>query len=68
MKLLGHKGIVRSVCFSKDENILFSAGTIDFHIKIWDINKGSVIRTLEGHTDHIYSVQVNYLIILFIIY
>lgn len=38
---------------------MFSAGTIDHNIKVWDVNKSTVIRTLEGHTDAIYSVKLS---------
>ena len=37
-KLVGHKGIVRTLQISQDEKELYSAGTIDHDIKIWDIN------------------------------
>ncbi|CAD8182857.1 unnamed protein product [Paramecium octaurelia] len=53
--LVGHRGLVRSVCFS-DENRLMSAGQ-DAVIKIWDVETQKCIRNLEGHTQTIYCLQ-----------
>jgi WD40 repeat protein len=49
-KLSGHRGIIRSICFTHDETRLLSAGQVDTQIKVWDVEKGKNIANLEGHT------------------
>jgi len=67
--LKGHTGHVYSVTFSPDGKYLASGGgyyiwmdeqhtpLFDNTIKIWRVSDGSLIRTLEGHTDDVRSVS-----------
>jgi WD40 repeat protein len=43
------------VAFSPDGRRALSAGA-DRTVKLWDVYEGTEIRTLEGHTDTVYSV------------
>ncbi|KAH7041377.1 WD domain-containing protein [Microdochium trichocladiopsis] len=43
-------------CLQFDDNIL-ATGSYDSTIKLWDIEKGEVIRTLQGHTSGIRALQ-----------
>jgi len=57
--LTGHKEQVRAVAFSPDGALLAAAGGQPGRkgeVKIWDVEKRSVIRTIEGHADCIYAV------------
>ncbi|KAK1232631.1 general transcription repressor [Marasmius sp. AFHP31] len=58
MKSLIGKGTfyLRSVCFSPDGKYLVTGGD-DKLIKVWDIEKKSVPKVLEGHTQGIYSID-----------
>ena len=51
----GHTGIVYSVAFAPDGNMLASSSSDDT-IKLWDARSGEVLRTLEGHTEGVDSV------------
>ena len=57
-KVLGsHKKVISSgSVFVKDNRII--SGSWDKTIKIWDINTGECLKTLEGHTDNVNSVFV----------
>jgi len=46
---------VSSIAFSPDSRWLAS-GSWDKTIKIWDVQTGREVRTLEGHTHHVYTV------------
>jgi WD40 repeat protein len=48
--LKGHTKTVRSVAFSPDGRLLAS-GSDDGTVKLWEVATGSLVRTLEGHTD-----------------
>jgi WD40 repeat protein len=57
--LPGHAEQVRAVAFSPDGLLLAAAGGLPARkgeIKIWDVDKRTVVRTIEGHTDCIYAV------------
>src|SRR5260221_1578225 len=57
--LTGHKEQVRAVAFSPDGLLLAAAGGLPARkgeVKIWDVEKRSLVRSIEGHTDCIYSV------------
>ncbi|KXJ88904.1 quinon protein alcohol dehydrogenase-like superfamily [Microdochium bolleyi] len=43
-------------CLQFDDNIL-ATGSYDSTIKLWDIERGEVIRTLHGHTSGIRALQ-----------
>ena len=54
--LLGHTGIVKSVCFSKDGKKIVS-GSKDSSIRIWNAETGEQLEIkLKGHSDEVYSV------------
>lgn len=48
-----HMDQLRSVCFSRDESKVLSAGKGT--IKLWDVNTGICIQEFEGHTDIVNS-------------
>jgi WD40 repeat protein len=57
--LTGHAEQVRAVAFSPDGLLLAAAGGLPARkgeVKIWDVEKRSLVRTIDGHTDCIYSV------------
>ena len=57
--LTGHAEQVRAVAFSPDGLLLAAAGGLPARkgeVKIWDVEKRSVVRTIVGHTDCIYAV------------
>jgi WD40 repeat protein len=49
---------VRSISFSGDGKI-FTAGTYDRRIMVWDFASGKVIRTLEGHDKSVLAVCIS---------
>lgn len=56
----GHKDEVRSICFSNDGNLLYSAsgsviGSQDNSIKVWDIHSGKCIRTIN-YDQYVFSL------------
>jgi WD40 repeat protein len=53
--LEGHTGLVLSVAFSPDGQLLAS-GSWDDTVILWDVRTGERVRTLEGHTDDVNSV------------
>ena len=57
--LPGHAEQVRAVAFSPDGGLLAAAGgrpARKGEVKIWDVEKRAVLRTIEGHSDCIYGV------------
>jgi WD40 repeat protein len=57
--LPGHAEQVRAVAFSPDGGLLAAAGGRPARrgeVKIWDVEKRAVLRTIEGHGDCIYGV------------
>jgi len=57
--LTGHAEQVRAVAFSPDGAWLAAAGGLPARkgeVKIWDVEKRSLIRTIQGHSDCIYAV------------
>lgn len=60
--LQGHHGNVNAVAFSKDGARLVSvAGQpgVSGEIRIWDPSNGNLIRSITGHRDAIYSVDLS---------
>ena len=53
--LIGHRGSVRSVAWSADGRLLFTADSEGL-IRIWDSESGSEMHVLSGHNS-----QVNFL-------
>ncbi len=51
----GHTDSVNSVAFSPDSSILAS-GSFDNVIKLWEVSRGKLLRTLKGHGDFVLSV------------
>ena len=57
--LRGHSGSVLSVSFSSDSSKVASGGA-EGAVKLWDVESGEVIRTLEGHSDYVSSNPVSF--------
>jgi WD40 repeat protein len=53
--LTGHRGIVRSICFSPDGKWLASGG-LDQTVRIWDVNTGRLARVLRNGGLYFYSI------------
>src|SRR5262249_30859066 len=49
-----HDGWVRAVAVSPDSKIVASCGN-DRLVKLWTATDGKPMRTLEGHTSHVYN-------------
>ncbi|KAJ3031048.1 hypothetical protein HK097_005513, partial [Rhizophlyctis rosea] len=54
---VGHKSIVTSVHFTKDDRHILSS-SFDRTLKIWNAQSASCERTLTGHTDSITSCDI----------
>ena len=46
---------VDSVCFSPDGRMVAS-GSDDSTVRLWDAETGACVRTLEGHSNVVFSV------------
>ena len=58
MVITGHKGTLRSVLFNpEDKGTLFSGGTIDTNIFLWDTESGKQKGSLIGHSSDIHSIK-----------
>lgn len=58
MTIEGHQGTVRTVCFDPSSDlIVMSGGIVDKCIKVWDVEKGSLITNLEGHSSDINTIK-----------
>lgn len=55
IRLPGHHGAVRSAAFSPDGSLI-ATGSHNGQVRIWDIQKGSVIASHSDHTDLIWEV------------
>lgn len=53
--LWGHTSAVRGIAISPDGCTIASA-SYDGTLKIWDLQSNSLLRTLHGHRDRVYSV------------
>ena len=56
--IAGHTGAVRSVWISNDGKRALS-GSDDNTVKVWDLESGRCINTLEGHNNSVYSVCIS---------
>ena len=54
--LMGHSSGVKSVAVSPDGGMIAS-GSFDQTIKLWDLQRGELKKTLKGHTGTVTSVQ-----------
>ena len=54
----GHTRSVNTVAFSPDNRWLASGGK-DNVIKIWDLAKGNILRTLYGHTTNVNALAIS---------
>ncbi|NIM15632.1 MAG: NACHT domain-containing protein [Candidatus Aminicenantes bacterium] len=54
----GHKDIIRTVAISKDGRFMVS-GSDDKTVKVWDLESGHLIKTLEGHVHYVLSVFIS---------
>ena len=45
-------------CFLISKNELLISGSSDKTIKIWNLNSGECVKTLQGHTNEINSIQL----------
>jgi WD40 repeat protein len=57
-QLQGHTGWVCSVALSPDGKHIVS-GSEDKAIRIWDVETGEQLRTLQGHRHHVPSIATN---------
>uniref|UniRef100_A0A673FLR5 Uncharacterized protein n=1 Tax=Sinocyclocheilus rhinocerous TaxID=307959 RepID=A0A673FLR5_9TELE len=53
---MGHVAAVR--CVQYDGRRVVS-GAYDFMVKVWDPETETCLHTLQGHTNRVYSLQVN---------
>ncbi len=54
----GHQNIVRAITTSIDGRFIVS-GSDDKTVKLWDMEKGHLIKTLEGHDGYVLSVFIS---------
>lgn len=55
--LQGHKGSVKCLCVTPDGRLALSGGT-DKMLRVWDLNAGVCLRTIDGGTDEVTGVGV----------
>ena len=54
--LEGHTGLVLSIKASADTAL---SGSVDKTVRLWDLRTGQSVRTMEGHTGPIFSVDMD---------
>ena len=54
----GHDSGISDVAFSTDARFIASASD-DKTLKLWDVETGSLIKTLHGHTNYVFCVNFN---------
>ncbi len=52
----GHRGMCTALAFNRHGNLLASTGS-DRVIRIWDVDRGTTIQSLMGHTDYIQQLR-----------
>ena len=57
--LKGHVGSVTSVVYSKDGSRHIISGSNDRTIRVWNIETGETIATLEGHRSEVTAVSLS---------
>ncbi|KAJ3011281.1 hypothetical protein HKX48_006923 [Thoreauomyces humboldtii] len=53
--LKGHSGDIFTMVVMRDENMVVT-GSMDHTIKVWDLERRSVVRNMRGHTDSVTSL------------
>jgi WD40 repeat protein len=54
---IGHRGLIRSVCFDADSKMLWTSGS-DQKIRKWDVSKGKLLKQIEP--DHAASDAISF--------
>ncbi|CAN0567485.1 unnamed protein product, partial [Ectocarpus sp. 12 AP-2014] len=55
-KLEGHAMPIRSLCFSADGSLLFTASD-DMRVNVYDVKNTSLVASFTGHTSWVLSVD-----------
>ncbi len=58
MKSAGTSNWVDGLVFTQDNKYLY-AGGYDNNIAVWEVATGSALKTLYGHTDHVWGVSIS---------
>lgn len=53
----GHSGAINGIVLTKDEKKMIS-WSADGTIKIWDVEQGKLLKTLEGHRGSVENIQI----------
>lgn len=53
----GHSGAVNGILLTKDDKKMIS-WSADGTIKIWDVEQGKLLKTLEGHSQAVHGLQI----------
>ena len=59
MDLAGHKGAIHSLAWRDDSNVLAS-GSEDGSVKLWDVNSGKAIRSINAHGGGVTAVAFDH--------
>ena len=64
-KLIGtlgrHKSMILSIDTAKDDNHdIAVSGSADRTLRVWDLNTGQLLKTLEGHTSRVNAVAITH--------
>ena len=55
--LIDHTNCVTSLAISKEGQLI--NGSCDKSINVWDIKKGKILKTLNGHTGSVRSLAIS---------
>lgn len=55
LRFIAAQSYIQSIAFSPDSALL-AAGTLDGKVRVWQVEDGALVVTLEGHTDAVTSV------------